>query len=404
MLVVPQQRRRGRMFKYLITLVLFLGTAVQAKTLSEVVLEEKLKDNQNYVFSNTSVDGLLSLISFGLSHRQQNLLSGYWSGLTLAEKAKKISALSKEQDGLVVSANYQVWLHQDYDFLPNYTSELSSRFSVVPEKIDVENPAEVVSKVNSWAAKNTNDLIKEVLKEEDVTDDLLAVLSNAIYFKGEWDEQFDSNLTSPVAFHGVGPVDTMTKMDTNIKSAWNRQDNVVVVELPFKGQTHSLIVVMSAKNNGDNYNIDLSYDSSKDIKSVFQDYIINSKALAELEVNGWEKDHDTFTLPKFEIESDINGIENKLSGLGLEKLFEAGALSNMVADPRAKISKIFQKAKIIVNEEGAEAAAVTTGMVVLESAISSSWSVQINGPFAYVIRDNVNQENLFEGVVLNPAK
>lgn len=389
--------------KCLLVLALVWGGYAHSKTLSAVILDENLKANQNYVFSNASIDGLLSLLSFGLSQSVQDELSLYWGGVSLNEKAQNTSALSQNVPGLIVSVNYQVWLHQAYDFLPGYKNDLSFRFSVVPEKMDIEDPKKVVSQVNTWAAQNTNNLIQEVIEEDTVTPDLISILTNAVYFKGEWDEKFEKSLTQKRSFNGANLVDTMHKENALVRTSWDSEDEVVVIELPFKGKTHSLIIAMSAQRKFDDaiFSERIDYNPSKDVKTIFEDYIVNAKAFTNLELNSWEQDYRSFTLPKFEIESDIQGIESKLSQLGLTSLFEPGALSNMIDDPRAQLSKVFQKAKIIVNEEGAEAAAVSVGTIILESAMVSQ-ILNINGPFAYVIRDNTSQVNLFEGVVLNP--
>lgn len=386
--------------RYLIAL-LFLSTTVKAKTLSEIVLNENLKQKQNYVFSNTSVDGLLSLISFGLSQPAQKELVSYWKGMSLDKKAKAINSLKKQSDGVDVKVGYQIWVDHDYNLFPSYIDDVASKFSVVPQSMDVTKPDDVVNKVNSWAANNTNNLITRVIDEDFVTPDLATILANAIYFKGEWKNKFNKESTQPLEFHGAGLVDTMVSGES-YSFAYNKKDKVVVLELPFKGEKYSMIIAMSAKLTGvDQYEPTFSYKSGKNIKRIFKDYIINSKATNELKNSEYGGDL-YLEIPKFTIESDILDIEEKLSRVGLSSLFESGALSNMSTD-NLQISKILQKAKIIVNEEGAEAAAVTVGgMVVISESITVV--MKINGPFAYIIRNNTNNEKLFEGIVINPAQ
>lgn len=391
-------------FKYLVTM-LFLGTAVHAKTLSEAVLDEKLKQKENYVFSNTSVDGLLSLISFGLNPSAQAELVAYWNGTSLDKKAAAIASLKEKSQGVNILVGYQIWVDQNYSLLPSYAKKVSSKFSVVPAKMDVSKPSEVVDSVNNWAAKNTKNLITKVIDQKFVTPDLATILANAIYFKGEWKDKFKKEYTEPKNFHGAGLVDTMSTYES-YNFAYNQKDKVVVVELPFKGEKYSMVIAMPTKFTGFDYENGLdpefSYKSGKNIKKVFKEYIINSKATKELTDSEFGSGDLSLELPKFSIESEIQNIEDKLSQVGLSSLFQTGALANMSND-NLLISSILQKAKIIVNEEGAEAAAVSVGGAVVISA-STPISMKINGPFAYMIRNNKTNEKLFEGVVLNPAQ
>ncbi len=107
-------------------------------------------------------------------------------------------------------------------------------------------------------------------------------------------------------------------------------------------------------------------------------------------------------MPKFTIESELKNIQDNLNAAGYGSLFAQGVLSRMSADPRAQLSFILQKAKIIVNEEGSEAAAVTIGGI-RTTSVPMSRHLKINGPFAYAIRDDKSGVTLFEGVVRNPA-
>lgn len=88
------------MLKKALVLLLFWGSVSQAKTLSEMVFDEQMREKNNYVFSNTSVDGLLSLISFGLTSSNQEKLVQYWDGITLKKKSQILSSLNEKTPGI----------------------------------------------------------------------------------------------------------------------------------------------------------------------------------------------------------------------------------------------------------------------------------------------------------------
>lgn len=390
----------------MVAALLFLTSAfAHANTLSETVLSEKLSEKENYVFSNTSVDGLLSLISYGLTRDNQQNLVRYWQGKTLDQKSQSISALNRKSDGIDISVAYQIWLDQKYFFMPEYLADVAENFSVVPQSMNVGNPDDVVKMVNAWAAQNTNNLITNVIDQNFVTPDLSTILANAVYFKGEWKEKFIQKLTEPKPFAGVESVETMIK-DEDVKFAYNKKDKVLTVELGFKGDTHAMILVMPAAITAydeffEDVPSEISYRSGN-LQTMFKNYVVNMKALKELEDD--YSDGAILEMPKFTIDSSIEDLEGKLSQLGLSGLFQTGALFKMINHPGVKLSKVLQKAKIIVNEEGAEAAAVTVGGMVVVSADAPPVMLKLNGPFAYMILDKRSNERLFEGVVLNPSK
>ncbi len=398
-----------RIFTTLLLSGLF-SLSANAENLSTVVMKDKLETTPNYVFSNVSIDGLLTLVAPGYDSERQAQLEQYWNGVSIDNKSQEVLGLNRDQEGLLVSVNNQVWIDKEFEFLPQYVDALANNFSVTPQTMDNDQPAETADAINQWASDNTNELIKDVIKQDQINSDVVSVLANAVYFKGEWEEKFDADNTVDAPFYGVtNNVPTMTKKAEGatyvpVTMVMDKAEGVLLVEIPFKGESHALVVAMPAEALDVGFSTDFVYDqNSGDVEKVFQDYIANGQAFTSLQERGYTLDFTEFQMPKFEVESEIKGVEKMLSGLGMDELFEAGVLSNMSNDPRAKLSKVFQKAKIIINEEGGEAAAVSVGTIVLESAIMPQGRLLINGPFAYAIRDNESSVTLFEGVVKDPS-
>lgn len=371
-----------------------------ASNLSDVVMKEQLKDNSNYVFSNASIDGLLSLLGLGFGPSEQQLLVQYWDGESIQSQISKAKSGSVSSPDLVVSINNQIWLDQKFAFLPSFNLEMLTYFGIVPQKMDVSQPTAVADQVNQWAVKNTNNLIKEVVKSDDITSDTVSLFANALYFKGSWEEAFDKNNTVDDEFYGAGQVSTMRKSESSVR-VFEPEKNVILVELPFKGGSHSFIIAMPMViTSAGQWESDVyEYDSNGDVQSVFTKYISQGEAFKAIKDNGYNTEFEKFSMPKFEIDSEIKNIQDLLPELA--PLFVKGALSNMSDDPNVKLSKIMQKAKIIVNEEGAEAAAVSVGTITFES-FHKPLELKINGPFAFAIRDLKNGNTLFEGVITNP--
>lgn len=385
--------------------VLSTTSPVLAKNLSTTVLDQQLGSSPNYVFSNHSVNGLLQLLSYGFGPAEQAILKQYMGASSVTSSLCGGYLASVANPSVDVKIANQVWVNDRIGLLPGYEAALKTNYGFAPQTMDVSNPDKVAEDVNQWASDNTNKLITSVLKPEQITADSLVVLANALYFKGSWAEEFDPAMTAKKDFFSVGPVDTMSKQETQIRTTMT-DDNVVLVELPFKGDTHSFVIAMPAKVVPDrNAYTELTEFSEEGLSAAeaFEKYIASGKAFSLLDGVSYPQTYVEFTMPKFELESEIKDINKILEALGLKALFEAGALSQMVDDEKAKITEIFQKAKIIVNEQGAEAAAVSVAIVMTES-LSMSSVLKLNGPFAFAIRDKTNGVTLFEGVLTNPTQ
>lgn len=66
------------------------------------------------------------------------------------------------------------------------------------------------------------------------------------------------------------------------------------------------------------------------------------------------------------------------------------------------VSKVVQKAFIEVNEDGAEAAAATAGIMMMRAMVIVP-SFTCDRPFMFMIRDNLTGVTLFSGHVTDPT-
>ncbi|KAM0013379.1 putative Serpin family protein [Helianthus debilis subsp. tardiflorus] len=93
---------------------------------------------------------------------------------------------------------------------------------------------EVADEVNSWAKEQTHDLIKEVITAEKVSDDTKLILTNAIYFKGTWSQQFETSLTEEGDFHLLNGNKVKVPFMTNYEKQFvHEYDDFKVLGLPY---------------------------------------------------------------------------------------------------------------------------------------------------------------------------
>jgi serpin B len=112
----------------------------------------------------------------------------------------------------------------------------------------------------------------------------------------------------------------------------------------------------------------------------------------------------TLALPRFKLDYDVL-LNEPLQALGMRQAFGNGADFSAMADKPLFVSEVKQKSFVEVNEEGTEAAAVTT-VHMKSSAVRKpleSFKMIVDRPFLFVIGDDSTISVLFMGVIFDPA-
>lgn len=237
----------------------------------------------------------------------------------------------------------------------------------------------IVEKVNSYVAKQTHDVINSVLNKP-FSNFTRAAVIDTLYFKGTWREEFDKTATKVDVFYGKDRETNIDFMHNTAKYGVNTKDKRIT--LPYKEGSMTM---------------DIMYDV-EDIGTTFESYI------KDLETNklGYEYNKMVeLSLPKFEVET-TKEIKQAYKNLGINTLFTDRADLTKLSN-NLKVDSIIQKAKIIVDEEGTEAAAVTVVIANDSCAFEEVEyiKIDINKPFIYTIRDSKTNTILFAGFVNN---
>lgn len=235
----------------------------------------------------------------------------------------------------------------------------------------------MLKEVNLWAERATNGLIKDPVPRLDMSDVL--VLANALYFKGVWQEKFDPIVTQKKEFHllngQIVHVPSMTSKGMQcIEHFYSSNGNIgfKVLKLPYQGALDRLYEWQIHQ---------LLYEGSQDVRQFSMYFFLPDErdGLPNLIENlsspsGLLNDYfyvpivlvGEFWLPKFKISFAMDASQIMMeSGLVLPFL-DMKEFQNMVYSEENIpfcISKIFHKSVVEVNEDGAEAAAVTLSLM-----------------------------------------
>jgi len=229
-----------------------------------------------------------------------------------------------------------------------------------------------VEQVNNWCDLKTHGKIKKLL--DNLEKDAIMVLLNAIYFKGTWVKEFDKEKTAKKVFYNFNDEKKGVEVDTmSMKEKFNYygDQDVQVIELPYKNDSMSAIIILPNKETDINKYID---------------ELTDEKLHALLKrMNGQDL---FFQLPKFELE--FSALLNKcLQKLGMILPFTGEADFSRLIRGDASISRVVQKSYLKVDETGSEAASGTA--VVIRKSIPPSMIV--DRPFLFMLKNADLPEN-----------
>ena len=300
--------------------------------------------------------------------------------------------LPREQEGMQISLANSAWV--DEKLTPNEDwlawADSVYRSEVYQTKLSTETAME---DMNQWIERNTNGLIPKLL-EQPLESDARLALFNTIYFKGDWKNVFHEENTEELEFTltdgTIEQVEMMQLLEENLQYIRNNVAEGVI--LPYQDANMAFVAL---KPVGD-INVRKMYEelSIGEISELLQQA---GTTLCNLR------------LPKFEIEFD-KLLNDSLKAMGLELAFVDGeadfsGLGTTDSGLGLYISQVRQKAKIVVDEVGTEAAAVTA-IVMIECTSVMEPKLPINvyfdEPFLYMIMDMEREVPLFIGIMDNP--
>jgi serpin B len=286
-----------------------------------------------------------------------------------------------------------LWGQKDFGFKADFLKLVKDDYGAGLNELDFMGaPDPARQTINGWVEKETHDKIKDLLHKGDLTSDTKLVLTNAIYFKGEWASQFKKDQTKDEPFYLAADKKAAAPL-MNQRGDFSYFDGGTfqALELPYAGKNLSMVVLLPKK-----------IDGLGDLE----------KHLTADKLGGWvgklHMQEVIVSLPKFKTEQRIS-LTKTLSEMGMKLAFDdrKADLSGMAGKPGdLYISAVIHKAFVDVNEVGTEAAAATAVVVTTESARIEPMTPEFRAdhPFLFLIRDVRSDSILFLGRLADPTK
>ncbi len=281
-----------------------------------------------------------------------------------------------------------LWIQKNYNILDSFLNMNTKYYNAKLFTVDFENsPDKAVLEINDWVEENTKNKIKKILKKEDLHPLTRLILTNAIYFKGDWEHKFDKELTKELPFWKNKNKKIMVPMMYQKGSfKYSKNEDYQILELPYTGKELSMLILLPNEIDG------LSR-LEKYLDYIIYTYSNQFAPHKEIEVY----------VPKFEFTKRFE-LDAKLKTMGMKDAFilNVADFSGITGNKRLFIHKIIHKAYVKVDEQGTEAAAATI-VIMAEGFPEQPIPIfKADHPFIFLIRDNETGSILFIGRIVDP--
>lgn len=332
--------------------------------------------SENVFISPYSISSALAMTYLGAKNNTKTAIDNTLHfNKTTPKSFKTLNSImqSYNDTNLVLNIANALWIDKSLKLKYCFKSKNKKYFKSQPY---VKTTAK---EINKWASDNTNNKIKEIVDENDVKNSLL-ILTNAVYFNGEWKYPFVTKSTKKEKFTTTNNKEIIVDMMYN-KEHYNyfENENLQAIELAYKGNNISMIVILP-KNS---------------------DINLNNQIYSKI-ISGLKKEQIKLHIPKFEFESAFK-LKDPLSEMGMAEPFSSSANFSGISKTQLFIDDVIHKTFIGVNEKGTEAAAVTAVIMRTTSAPTKPIkSFKANKTFTVIIKDIKTNSILFIGNIINP--
>lgn len=306
---------------------------------------KKLIASESVVFSPFSISLALALVhsgAHGASREEigRTLLGGADGGDFIKHFSNLAKSLKTAENETEVNVANRVFVRGSFQINTDYLTQVSKNYEAGAESLDFQNP-ESAAKINKFIHDATNGKLDNLVSSDSISD-AVALLVNAVYFKGKWQEEFELDNTGPRDFTiksgDVKKIPFLTERE--VDRGYSADDVFELLTLNYKDSRFKFAIFLPKHFGGLDQALQ-ELDSER-----FRNLLESSK---------WT--YMNTQIPKFSIEKELT-LKGTLTTLGITEIFTDHADLSGIAE-NLKISDGTHKALIEVNEEGTTAAAAT---------------------------------------------
>ncbi|HSU67300.1 MAG TPA: serpin family protein [Tepidisphaeraceae bacterium] len=353
-------------------------------------------DKGNLFFSPTSIETALAMTWAGARGQTARQMAQTMHLDDQPGVADQFGAFQKQLDedgkkgGYELATANALWGAKGYVFDPGYLNLVQTKFGGHLRDLDfATNPDASRLIINGWVADQTHDKIKDLLPQGSIVPSVRLVLTNAIYFKANWDNPFQKSRTQDADFTTAdGTTTKAPMMSQQAHFAYAEDADVQVLDMTYGNDDLAMRIYLPRKADG---------------LPAFEKSLTVER-MARL-AGHMQQQEVLVSLPRFKVESSFN-LGDVLQAMGMKLPFDAmhADFSGMSTTEPFFISLIVHKAYVNVDEEGTEAAAAT-GIVMRLGAVLVRVEPKVfraDHPFIFSIVHRKTGAILFMGRLARP--
>ena len=360
------------------------------------------QNGQSFIYSPLSITYVLGMVNdaaIGKTEEELEQTLGFHQGGIKAVNdycKKLIDGLPKVDDKVTLNIANALFVNKNKAKLQTqYQKDMEQYYDATTENLDFKSPS-TLKTINDWANDHTNGMIPSILDKID--ENMATYLLNAIYFKADWASKFEAKNTKEESFTATNGTIKLPLMHQNVLIQYLKNEDYSAIEIPYGNGLWKMTVMLPEEGKT-------------------TDDVINRLSALGFEGHGFcGTMGDTYRayevdlkLPRFETSSDTDkltlngGLVALLQQMGIRQVFDynISQVPNMCEKENMYIGMMRQKAKIKVNEEGSEAAAVTvvgfTQSMAPEPVEYPKATFHANRPFVYTISEASSGVIVFVG-------
>ncbi len=280
----------------------------------------------------------------------------------------------------------RLWGQQGYGFAEPFLATAREQFAADLAQVDFAQPEAVCLAMNAWAKEKTGGKIAQIADLSTIKKSQRFALTNAVYFKGHWANQFNPGETTVAPFiteDGKIDVAMMTLHET---CRYGAADDVAILEKTYRGGRIAMMILLPENEPG----------AMADLQRLLSAEKVRqwSRQLGKQEVEIY--------LPRFTLETRLP-LDELLASMGMSAVFQpdrADLSGITTGKERLWLGYARHQAFVSVNEQGTEAAAVTSlGTMGGPPPVPT---FRADHPFVFLIRDTRTGAILFLGRLMKP--
>ena len=348
------------------------------------LMHNEEKGNDNFCLSPLSASWALSMAANGAAGTTREQMYATL-GFTNSDAAKinayqqkiikRLSTLDPER--VTVGIANSMWVNENFKIKKEFEKSNTAYYDATVKNIKFD--AAAVKAINDWCSQKTNGKITEIVKEIDPMTQLFLI--NALYFNGRWTTTFNKKRTVEEEFTKEnGEKIKVQMMHQNTKMYYYEDENVQMAMKPFGEEKFHMLFILPREG--------VTMDKSVQLLADNLDTWYSES----------EKEEVNLSLPRYKAEYG-KSLKSTLQSMGMSDAFTPGKANfGALSKEELCIGDVLQKTFVKVDEEGAEAAAVTSvALMAMAAGPPKPKNMVINRPFIYIIRERETGNILFIG-------